>query len=85
VVGVMSVSRVVIEEPKEIAILIEQDSLLKLAVTEAVKKEVTEYLLTLVALDRLTEDSRLSEEDVLEIGRLVKMAVQEKWDAESGG
>ena len=84
-VGVMSVSRVVIEEPKEIAILIEQDSLLKLAVTEAVKKEVTEYLLTLVALDRLTEDSRLSEEDVLEIGRLVKMAVQEKWDAESGG
>jgi len=79
------VSRVVIEVPEEIAILIEQDSLLKLAVTEAVKKKVTEYLLTLAALDRLTEDSRLSEEDVLEIDRLVKMAVQEKWDAESGG
>ena len=78
-------SRVVIEVPEEIAILIEQDSLLKLAVTEAVKKKVTEYLLTLAALDRLTEDSRLSEEDVLEIDRLVKMAVQEKWDAESGG
>jgi len=38
-----------------------------------------------MVLDKLTEDSKLSEEDVLEISRLVKRAVREKWDAESGG
>ena len=35
-----------------------------------------------MALDKLTENSRLDEKDVLEIGRLVKRAVREKWDAE---
>ncbi len=42
-----------------------------LAVTEAVKKEVIEYLLTVMALDKLTEDSKLSEKDILEISRIV--------------
>ena len=76
-------SRVVIEVPEEMAVLIEQDPLLKLAVAEAVKKEVIEYLLTLTALDRLTENSKLDEKDALETGRLVKRAVREKWYAES--
>ena len=78
-------ARVSIEVPEEVAVLLEKEPLLRLAVAEAVKREVMEYLLTVIALDRLTEDSRLSEEDVLEIGRLVKRAVREKWDAESGG
>ena len=78
-------ARVVVEVPEEVAALLEKEPLLRFAVTEAVKKEVMEYLLTVMALDKLTEDSRLSEEDVLEISRLVKRAVREKWDAESGG
>ncbi len=77
-------ARVVIEVPEEMATLIERDPLLRLAATEAVKKEVTEYLLTIMALDKLTENSKLNEKDALEIGRLVKRAVREKWDAESG-
>lgn len=75
-------ARIVIEVPEEMAALIERDPLLRLAAAEAVKKEVAEYLLTVMALDKLTENSRLDEKDVLEIGRLVKRAVREKWDAE---
>ncbi len=78
-------ARVVVEVSEEVAALLEKEPLLRFAVAEAVKKEVMEYLLTVMALDKLTEDSRLSEEDVLEISRLVKRAVREKWDAESGG
>ena len=78
-------ARVVVEVPEEVAALLEKEPLLRFAVTEVVKREVTEYLLTVMALDKLTEDSRLSEEDVLEIGRLVRRVVREKWDAESGG
>ncbi len=77
-------ARVAIEVPEEIATLVEQDPLLRLAISEVVRKEVTEYLLTIVALDRLTESSKLSEKDALELGRLVKRAVREKWDAEGG-
>ena len=77
-------ARVVIEVPEEMATLIERDPLLRLAVAEAVKKEVTEYLFTVIALDKLTEDSKLDEKEALEIGRLVKRAVREKWNAESG-
>ena len=77
-------ARVAIEVTEEIATLVEQDPLLRLAVSEVVRKEVTEYLLTIVALDRLTESSKLSEKDALELGRLVKRAVRERWDAEGG-
>jgi len=36
-----------------------------------------------MASDKLTEDSKLSEKDILEISRIVKRAVREKWDAEN--
>ena len=78
-------ARLVVDVPEEVAVLLEKEPLLRFAVAEAVKKEVTEYLLTVMTLDKLTEDSRLSEKDVLEISRLIKRAVREKWDAESGG
>ena len=78
-------ARIVVEVPEEVAVLLEKEPLLRFAVAEAVKKGVIEYLLTVMALDKLTEDSRLSEEDVLNISRLVKRAVREKWDAESSG
>jgi len=76
-------ARVAIEVPEEIATLIEQDPLLRLAISEIVRREVTEYLLTVMTLDKLTGSSKLSEKDALELGRLVKRAVREKWDAES--
>jgi len=76
-------ARVAIEVPEEIAALIEQDPLLRLAISEIVRREVTEYLLTVMTLDKLTGSSKLSEKDALELGRLVKRAVREKWDAES--
>ncbi len=75
--------RVAIEVPEEVAVLVERDPLLRLAIAEVVRREVTEYLLTIMALDKLTENSKLDEEDALEIGKLVKRAVREKWDAES--
>jgi len=77
-------TRLVVDVPEEVAALLEKEPLLRFAVAEVVKKEVTEYLLAVMTLDKLTEDSRLSEEDMLEIGRLIKRVVREKWDAESG-
>ena len=76
-------ARVVIEVPEEIAALLEKEPLLRFAVTEAVKKEVMDYLFTVMTLDKLTENSELDERDLLEISRLIKKAVREKWDAES--
>ena len=76
-------TRLVVEVPEEVTALLEKEPLLRLTIAEAVKKEVTEYLLTITALDKLTEDSKLTEEDIQEIGKLVKRAVREKWDAES--
>jgi len=74
---------VVVEVPDEVAALLEKEPLLRLAIAETVKRSVTEYLLAVMALDRLTEDSTLTERDALEIGRLVKRVVRERWDAES--
>ncbi len=74
-----------IELPEELAVLVEEDPFLRRAIEDIVKKEVTEYLLTIMALDNLTETSRLSEEDVLKLGKLVKRAVREKWDAKGSG
>ena len=76
-------TRLVVEVPEEVAALLEKEPLLRLTIAEAVKREVTEYLLTIIALDKLTEDSKLTEEDIQEISKLVKRAVREKWDAES--
>jgi len=79
------VARVVIEVPEEVAVLMEKEPLLKLAIAEAVIREVTEYLLAVMTLDKLAEDSKLGEEDVMRISGLVKRAVRERWDAESSG
>ncbi len=78
-------ARVVIEVPEEVAVLMEKEPLLKLAIAEAVIREVTEYLLAVMTLDKLAEDSKLGEEDVMRISGLVKRAVRERWDAESSG
>ncbi len=76
-------TRLAVEVPEEVAALLEKEPLLRLAITEVVKREVTEYLPNITALDKLTEDSKLTEKDIQEISKLVKRAVREKWDAES--
>lgn len=55
-----------------------------MVVEGAVKREVTQYLLTIMTLDRLTEDSEFSEEDAMRLSKAIKSAVRERWDAESG-
>ena len=76
-------TRLVVEVPEEVTALLEKEPLLRLAIAEAVKREVTEYLLTITALDKLTENSKLTEKDIQEISKLVKRAIREKWNAES--
>ncbi len=78
-------ARVVVEVPEEVAALLEKEPLLRLAIAEAVQREVTEYLSTVLVLDRLTEESSLDEEAVVELDRVIKRGVREKWDAKSGG
>jgi hypothetical protein len=73
----------VVEVPEEVAALLKREPLLRLAVAEAVRKEVVEYLSTVLALDKLTEGSSLDEETVMRLDRVIKRRLREKWDAES--
>ena len=78
-----AVAHIVVEVPEEVAALLEKEPLLRSAIEGVVRKEITEYLLTVLTLDRLTEDSKLSEEDVMRLSKVIKRAMRERWDAES--
>jgi len=77
------VAKVEVEVPEEVAVLLEREPLLRLAIVEAVRREVGEYLSTVLVLDRLAEESSLDEEAIMELDRVVKRRVREKWDAKS--
>ncbi len=76
-------ARIVIEVPEEVAALLKKEPLLRHAISEIVKKQIIEYILTITALDKLTEKSKLTEEDVMRLSKLINRAVREKWDVES--
>ena len=78
-----AVAHIVVEVPEEVAALLEKEPLLRSAIEGVVRKEITEYLLTVLTLDRLTEDSKLNEEDVMRLSKVIRRAMRERWDAES--
>ncbi len=78
-------TRVTVEVPEEVAALLKKEPLLRLAVSEAVRREVIDYLTTILALDKLTEESRLDEESIKRLDKIIKEGVRERWDAESRG
>ena len=78
-------ARVMVEVPEEVAALLRREPLLRLAISEAVRREVMDYLTTILILDKLTRESRLDEESIKKLDKMIKEEVREKWDAESRG
>ncbi len=74
-----------VEVPEEVAALLRREPLLRLAISEAVRREVMDYLTTILILDKLTRESRLDEESIKRLDKMIKEGVREKWDAESRG
>jgi len=79
------VARVMVEVPEEVAALLEKEPLLRLAISEAVRREVMDYLTTILTLDKLTKESSLDKESIKRLDKIIKEGVRERWDAESRG
>ena len=78
-------ARVMVEVPEEVAALLRREPLLRLAISEAVRREVMDYLTTILILDKLTRESRLDEESIKKLDKMIKEEGREKWDAERRG
>lgn len=67
---------ITIELPEEIYALIESDQFLKLMVERIVREDVVSYILSILTMDKLTEDSKLTEEDIMKIDREIKRGIK---------
>ena len=73
---------ITIELPEEIHALIESDQLLKFAVEKIIKEDVVNYLLTVLTADKLTENSKLTEEEIMNIDEEIKKEIRRKIENE---
>ncbi len=71
-----------IEVSESIGVLLEREKILKEILAELIEKKLNEYLLTVYALDSLTQKSELTEEEILEIDKEVKKGIAKKWENE---
>ena len=67
-----------VELPEELALLLEEDPVLRILVKRVAEKSIREYLIKLLALDKLAEGSKLTMDDVLEVDGLVKKGIAER-------
>ncbi len=73
---------ITIELPEEIHTLIESDRFLRLAVERIVKEDIVNYVLSILAIDKLTEDSELTEEDIMKIDEEIKKGIRRRIEDE---
>lgn len=73
---------ITIELPEEIHALIESDPLIKLAVEKIIKDDVINYILSVLAMDKLAENSKLTEEDIMKIDEEIKIGIRKKIEDE---
>ena len=73
---------ITIELPEEIHALIESDPFLKMVVERIIREDIVSYVLSILAMDKLAEDSRLTEEDIMEIDREIKRGIRKKIENE---
>lgn len=71
-----------IEIPEEIHALIESDPFMKLLLEKIVKEEAVNYALSILTMDKLTEDSRLTEDDVIMMDREIKEGIRKRIEDE---
>lgn len=73
---------ITIELPEEVHALIESDPFLRMLVEKIVKEDVMNYILTILVMDKLTEDSKLTEEDIIKIDEKIKREIRERVENE---
>ncbi len=71
-----------IEVPEEVEVLMKTNPTIKLMIEKIIKDKVKEYLLTMLTMDKLTEDSKLTEENILELERDIKKSLRERIENE---
>ncbi len=71
-----------IKVPEEIGVLIDSDPTLRSVVEKIVEQDVIEYILTILTMDKLTSDSTLTEEEILEIDKKIKKVIRERIENE---
>ena len=74
---------ITIEVPEEIYAIIESDALIKTMVKEIAQSEIMKYVLTILALDKLAESSKLMKEDIMEIDEKIKKKIYERMKDET--
>jgi len=67
-----------IELPKTVVDLLERDPVLKRIIENVAEKAIRDVLIEILALDQLLSDSKLKEEDVIELDRMVKKKAWKK-------
>ncbi len=72
-----------VKVPEEIGVLIDSDPLLKNVVEKIVERDIINYILTILTMDKLTSDSTLTEGEILEIDKKIKKAVRERIENET--
>jgi len=70
--------------PEEIAILLEQDELLRSMAESILADELRRLLLKTLVLDKLAEGSELTEEDIAELDKRIKRGLRLRIEAEIG-
>ncbi|ADC64863.1 conserved hypothetical protein [Ferroglobus placidus DSM 10642] len=73
---------ITIELPEEIHALIESDPFLRMVVERIVREEVVNYILSVLAMDKLTENSKLTEEDIMKIDEEIKRGIRRRVEDE---
>ena len=71
-----------IELSEEIHALIESDPFLKLVVERIIREDVVSYVLSVLIMDKLTEDSKLTEEEIMEIDEEIKKEIRRRIEDE---
>ena len=73
-----------IEVPDEVEALMRSNPLIKLVIERMVGDKIKEYLLTMLTMDKLTEESELTEEDIIELEKDIKKSIRQRIENEIG-
>ncbi|MGQ4915110.1 MAG: hypothetical protein ACP6IU_10255 [Candidatus Asgardarchaeia archaeon] len=74
----MSTAKIELEIPYELAIILKKDPLLKKYLRDKLISELYKKLTQLYIADELFKDSKLTEEDIMELDKKIKKKVMEK-------
>jgi hypothetical protein len=66
-----------IDVPEEIAVLLDKDPSLKDIIEDIFIDDARRYLLKLLVADKLAEDSKLTEDDIMTIDKIIKKGLYE--------